>query len=122
MVQSTPASVDELGGQGYLYLWALIMGQEHRLPPAQVAELMPQLPGWELAENGHALVKTFPFPDYHRTMAFVNALAFIAHREDHHPDLGVHYDRCVVRFSTHDVGGLSENDFICAAKAEALLG
>ena len=54
-------------------------------------------------------------------MAFVNALAFVAHREDHHPDLGVHYDRCVVRYSTHDVGGLSENDFICAAKAEALV-
>ena len=53
-------------------------------------------------------------------MAFVNALAFVAHREDHHPDLGVHYNRCVVRFSTHDVGGLSENDFICAAKAQAL--
>jgi len=55
-------------------------------------------------------------------MAFVNALAFMAHREDHHPDLGVHYDRCVVRYSTHDVGGLSENDFICAAKADALIG
>ena len=53
-------------------------------------------------------------------LAFVNALAFMAHREDHHPDLGVHYDRCMVRYSTHDVGGLSENDFICAAKAEAL--
>jgi pterin-4a-carbinolamine dehydratase len=49
-----------------------------------------------------------------------NALAHIAHREDHHPDLGVHYDRAIVRFSTHDVGGLSENDFICAAKAEQL--
>lgn len=64
--------------------------------------------------------KTFRFPDYYRTIAFVNALAFVAHREDHHPDLGVHYDRCIVRFSTHDVGGLSENDFICAAKAERL--
>ena len=57
-----------------------------------------------------------------QAMAFVNALAFVAHEQDHHPDLGVHYDRCVVRFSTHDVGGLSENDFICAAKADALLG
>ncbi len=95
-------------------------GHEHRLPPARIAELMPQLPGWELAENGHALVKSFTFADYYRTMAFVNALAHVAHREDHHPDLGVHYDRCVVSFSTHDVGGLSENDFICAARAEAL--
>src|SRR5690606_37807194 len=68
-----------------------------------------------------ALVRTFRFGDYHHTMAFVNALAWIAHSQDHHPGLGVHYDRCVVRFHTHDVGGLSENDFICAAKAAALL-
>ena len=95
-------------------------GVEHRLPPASIRELMPQIPGWELAEDGHALVKTFQFDDYYRTMAFVNALAYVAHAEDHHPDLGVHYDRAVVRYSTHDVGGLSENDFICAAKAELL--
>ncbi|PZP61871.1 MAG: 4a-hydroxytetrahydrobiopterin dehydratase [Pseudoxanthomonas spadix] len=95
-------------------------GSEHRLSQARIAELLPQLPGWELAEQGKALVRTFRFPDYYRTLAFVNALAYIAHAEDHHPDLGVHYDRVVVRFSTHDVGGLSENDFICAAKAQAL--
>ncbi|TWH16665.1 MULTISPECIES: 4a-hydroxytetrahydrobiopterin dehydratase [Pseudoxanthomonas] len=96
-------------------------GIEHRLTQARLAELLPEVPGWELAEEGRALVRTFRFRDHHHTMAFVNALAWIAHREDHHPDLGVHYDRCVVRFSTHDVGGLSENDFICAAKASALL-
>ncbi len=95
-------------------------GHEHRLSQARIAEYLPQLPGWALAEDGRALVKTFTFADYYRTMAFVNALAHMAHREDHHPDLGVHYDRCAVRFSTHDVGGLSENDFICAAKTEAL--
>jgi 4a-hydroxytetrahydrobiopterin dehydratase len=95
-------------------------GVEHRLGEARIRELLPEIPGWELAEHGRALTKTFPFEDYYRTMAFVNALAYLAHREDHHPDLGVHYDRCVVRFSTHDVGGLSENDFICAAKADAL--
>lgn len=95
-------------------------GTEHRLSEARVRELMPEIPGWELAEDGHALLKTFHFDDYYRTMAFVNALAFMAHREDHHPDLAVHYNRCVVRYSTHDVGGLSENDFICAAKADAL--
>ncbi|MET4727485.1 4a-hydroxytetrahydrobiopterin dehydratase [Lysobacter enzymogenes] len=99
-----------------------LRGSEHRLSEARVRELLLQVPGWELAEDGHALTKTFRFDDYYRTMAFVNALAFMAHREDHHPDLGVHYDRCVVRYSTHDVGGLSENDFICAAKAEALIG
>jgi 4a-hydroxytetrahydrobiopterin dehydratase len=97
-------------------------GSEHRLSQARIRELLPDIPGWELVEDGHALSKTFKFADYYRTMAFVNALAFIANREDHHPDLSVHYDRCVVRFSTHDVGGLSENDFICAAKAEALAG
>ena len=95
-------------------------GVEHKLGQARISELLAQVPEWELAEEGAALVRTFRFPDYHRTMAFVNALAWVAHREDHHPDLGVHYDRAVVRFSTHDVGGLSENDFICAAKASAL--
>ncbi|RDZ28702.1 4a-hydroxytetrahydrobiopterin dehydratase [Lysobacter silvisoli] len=96
-------------------------GSEHKLSEARVRELLPQVPGWELAEDGHALLRTYRFDDYYRTMAFVNALAFMAHREDHHPDLSVHYDRCVVRYSTHDVGGLSENDFICAAKADALI-
>ena len=96
-------------------------GQEHRLGEASVRELLAQVPEWELAEGGHALVRTFGFPDYYRTMSFVNALAHVANAEDHHPDLSVHYDRCVVRFSTHDVGGLSENDFICAAKADALI-
>ena len=95
-------------------------GAEHRLTEARIRELLPQVPGWELTESGQALCKTFRFSDYYRTMAYVNALAFMAHREDHHPDLGVHYNRCVVRYSTHDVGGLSENDFICAAKADAL--
>jgi len=97
-------------------------GHEHRLSEASIRELLPQLPGWALVENGHALSKTFTFADYYRTMSFVNALAHVANAEGHHPDLSVHYDRCVVRFSTHDVGGLSENDFICAAKAELLAG
>lgn len=99
-----------------------LRGPEHRLPPGRIAELLRLLPeGWRQVDDGLAIEKTFRFADYHRTMAFVNALAFIAHAEDHHPDLGVHYDRCVVRYSTHDVGGLSINDFVCAAKAEALL-
>ena len=95
-------------------------GAEHKLGQARIHELLPEVAGWELAESGHALTKTFKFKDYYRTMSFVNALAHMANREDHHPDLGVHYDRCVVRYSTHDVGGLSENDFICAARADAL--
>ena len=96
-------------------------GHEHRLTGARIRELLPDIPGWELVEDGHALSKTFRFKDYHQTIGFVNALAWMANREDHHPDLSVHYDRCVVRFSTHDVDGLSENDFICAARAESLV-
>jgi len=95
-------------------------GSEHKLTQARIQELLPQIAGWELAENGHALGRTYKFKDYYHTMSFVNALAHMANREDHHPDLGVHYDRCVVRYSTHDVGGLSENDFICATKADKL--
>ena len=99
-----------------------LRGAEHQLSPERIADLLNALPdGWRLIDDGPAIEKTFRFDDYHRTMAYVNALAFIAHAEDHHPDLGVHYNRCVVRFSTHDVGGLSINDFVCAAKAEALL-
>ena len=84
----------------------------------EAKKLLKDLQGWAL-ENGK-LVKTFPFQNYYETMAFVNALAWISHREDHHPDLGVHYNKCRVEYSTHAIGGLSENDFICAAKCEAL--
>ncbi len=96
-------------------------GAEYRLTAAQVDDALVALPGWEKADDGNAIRKTFRFDDYYDTMAFVNALAYIAHREDHHPDLSVHYNRCVVNYSTHDVGGLSQNDLICAAKAEQLV-
>ncbi|MDE2081114.1 MAG: 4a-hydroxytetrahydrobiopterin dehydratase [Burkholderiales bacterium] len=86
---------------------------------AEVTARLAQAPGWAL-EAG-AIEKRFDFADYHRTIAFVNALAWIAHTEDHHPDLLVSYSRCTVRFNTHSVGGLSINDFICAAKVDALL-
>ena len=75
--------------------------------------------GWKLFEG--ALEKTFPFANYHETMAFVNALAWVAHREDHHPELAVSYGHCTVRFNTHDVGGISASDFHCAAAVDALL-
>ena len=100
----------------------------HQSGPALSADALPallaELPGWRVEGAGAqaVLTRTVECKDFHHTMAFVNALAWIAHREDHHPDLGVHYNRAVVRYSTHDVGGLSENDFICAAKASALLG
>lgn len=75
--------------------------------------------GWKLIDG--ALEKTFRFSDFHHTMAFVNALAWVAHREDHHPDLAVSYGHCTVRFNTHDVGGISVSDFFCAAAVDALL-
>jgi 4a-hydroxytetrahydrobiopterin dehydratase len=87
--------------------------------PQEAKDLLRNLKGWTI-ENGK-LAKVFPFQNYYETMAFVNALAWISHREDHHPDLGVHYNKCRVEYSTHAIGGLSENDFICAAKADALL-
>lgn len=83
-----------------------------------VAAQLAALPDWRHADG--ALVRTFRFGNYYETLAFVNALAYVIHREDHHPDLAVSYDRCEVRFNTHSVGGISENDFICAAKADAV--
>jgi 4a-hydroxytetrahydrobiopterin dehydratase len=97
-----------------------LRGAEHRLGADALQAALSRLPDWRLIEDGAAISRTFSFTDYYRTMAFVNALAFVAHREDHHPDLGVHYNRCVVRFSTHDCGGITRNDLVCAAKAEAL--
>ena len=86
---------------------------------AQIAHHLAQAPGWALVDDG--IQKRYDFADYHRTMAFVNAVAWVAHVEDHHPDLAVSYNRCTVRFNTHSVGGISINDFICAAKVDALL-
>ena len=78
-------------------------------------------PGWALTDDGKELRREFKFKGYNKTIGFVNALAWIANAEGHHPDLEVSYDRCVVRWSTHAIGGLSENDFICAAKTSKLL-
>ena len=92
-----------------------------KLDAQSVAIMLAKVPGWELVEAGQAISRTFNFENYWQTMAFVNAAAFIAHTEDHHPDLSVHYNRCLVRYNTHAVGGLTDNDFICAAKVNALL-
>lgn len=84
-----------------------------------IREHLARISGWQLVAG--AIEKTFTFKNYHETLGFVNALAWIANTEDHHPELRVFYDRCVVRFDTHSVGGISMNDFICAAKADALV-
>jgi len=89
------------------------------MTPAQITQQLAQAGGWALVEG--AIQKRFDFADYHRTMAFVNALAWVVHAEDHHPDLQVSYSHCTVRFNTHSVAGISINDFICAAKVDALV-
>jgi 4a-hydroxytetrahydrobiopterin dehydratase len=93
------------------------------LSPTEVVTRLANATGWQLAGNGAdvAIEKTFRFADYHETLAFVNAVAFIAHTQDHHPELTVGYNRCAVRWNTHDVGGLSETDFACAERVDALL-
>ena len=93
------------------------------LNPTEVVTRLGALPGWQLAGSGAdvAIEKAFAFANYHETLAFVNAVAFVAHRLDHHPDLSVHYRRCVVRYSTHSVQGLTELDFECASRVDALL-
>ena len=90
------------------------------LDEAAARQHLAALDHWSLG-NGR-IEKTFRFRNHHETMAFVNALAWISHREDHHPELTVGYADCVVRYWTHAIGGLSENDFICAAKVDRLFG
>ncbi len=81
---------------------------------------LPELPGW--AQRDGAIERSYAFGNYYETIAFVNAIAWMVHGEDHHPELVVGYNRCTVRFNTHSVGGLSENDFICAARTDAVFG
>ncbi|MGH7213722.1 MAG: 4a-hydroxytetrahydrobiopterin dehydratase [Tepidisphaeraceae bacterium] len=101
--------------------------KRHAMPSAtklsdqQLADLLREAPGWT-NQRGTAIERLYHFKNYYETMAFVNATAWVSHREDHHPDLEVGYNKCLVRYSTHSVGGLSENDFICAAKIDALMG
>ena len=88
------------------------------LQPTEVESLLKQLNGWML--NNGAIVKTYSFKNYYQTIAFVNAAAWISHREDHHPDMAVGYNTCRVAYVTHAINGLSVNDFICAAKLDKL--
>lgn len=78
--------------------------------------------GWALFADGKEIRRDFSFAGFYRTMNFANAVAWIANAEDHHPDLELGYGHCLVRYTTHAIDGLSENDFICAAKIDALGG
>jgi len=93
------------------------------LSATEIVTALARLDDWKLSGDGAdvAIEKTYTFANYFETIAFVNALAMVAHTQDHHPDLSVHYNRCTVRFNTHDVGGISATDFECARLADALL-
>ena len=88
------------------------------IPAPEVETLLRDFPGWTMCQG--TISKSFAFPDYHHTIAFVNAVAWIAQQQDHHPELNVFYDHCRVSFNTHSIGGISEKDFICAARIEGL--
>ncbi|HSV54245.1 MAG TPA: 4a-hydroxytetrahydrobiopterin dehydratase [Burkholderiaceae bacterium] len=93
------------------------------LTATEIVANLAKVEGWALTGDGPsvAIEKTYRFANYYETISFVNALAFIANAQDHHPDLSVHYNRCVVRFNTHDVQGISATDFDCALQIDALL-
>lgn len=92
-----------------------------QLNQEQTAHYMSWLaPDWQLKPDGKAISRVFRFTNYYETIAFVNLVATVAHRQDHHPELSVSYNRCRVEYSTHSAGGLTDNDFICAAKLDKM--
>lgn len=96
---------------------------EGGVPPLtqeQIGQLLTELKGWIVSQDAKSISQRFSFKNYYKTMAFVNAIAWIAHQENHHPDLEVGYNYCTVTYRTHAINGLSKNDFICAAKVDNL--
>ena len=92
-----------------------------KLDPGRIEALLAEVPGYQVDDARSKISKDYKFADFYETIAFVNALAYIANQEDHHPDLTVSYNKCSVAFSTHDAHGLTENDFICAARVNELI-
>ncbi len=97
-----------------------LKGKENAVDAAKAHEIIKELPGWEFSDEGDVIEKTYKFADFAGALAFVNDVGVIAERENHHPDIELGWGKVVVKFSTHDVGGLSMNDFISAAKVEAV--
>ncbi len=91
------------------------------LSAERVEELLPEVPGWQADAAGKVIYRRFEFKGFYKTMAFINAMAWVANQENHHPDFEGGYNFCLVHFTTHAIDGLSDNDFICAAKLNALL-
>jgi len=90
------------------------------LAQPEIESLLHHLEGWQ--QYDHLISKTYRFKDYYQTIAFVNMVAWISHREDHHPEMVVSFNSCHIEYTTHSIHGLSENDFVCAAKVDALSG
>lgn len=101
--------------------WSLL--PRRALTATEIVTRLASAPGWQLSGDGAdiAIQKTYDFANYYETISFVNAVAFVANAQDHHPELSVLYNRCVVRFNTHEVKGVSETDFECASQIDALL-
>ena len=97
-----------------------LKGKENAVDAAKAHEMIQELSGWEFGDGEEFIEKTYTFPDFAKALAFVNEVGAIAERENHHPDIELSWGKVVVKFSTHDVGGLSMNDFISAAKVEAI--
>jgi 4a-hydroxytetrahydrobiopterin dehydratase len=99
------------------------VGCEGGVPPLkknEIAAYLAQTPGWEVSPDQTFIQRHYSFKNFYQTMAFVNAIAWIANQENHHPDLEVGFNYCVIKFTTHAISGLSKNDFICAAKINQL--
>lgn len=92
-----------------------------KLTQEQIKNLLDKTPGWQLTTRKDEIYRDFIFENFYQTMAFANAIAWMAHTENHHPDMEIGYQHCKIRYSTHAIGGLSENDFICAAKVNTFI-
>jgi 4a-hydroxytetrahydrobiopterin dehydratase len=112
-----PMTINDLASQHCKPRKAELDSLDH----VQSKQLIGLLPGWHFDNDQKAILKTFKFSDFYKTLSFINMVGFLANQEDHHPDIAAGYGHCQVAWSTHDVGGLSLNDFICAARIEALL-
>jgi len=86
----------------------------------EVSTLIKEIQNWTVSTDGLSIHREFSFKGFYKTMAFVNAVAWIANQENHHPDMEIGYNYCNIKFTTHAVNGLTKNDFICAAKIDRL--
>ena len=94
---------------------------ETSLDSQSISDLINELNNtWQYNQEKNTISQKFKFKNYYETMAFVNAAAWIAHQQDHHPDMEISYNQCQISFTTHSVSGLSLNDFICAARINNL--